>query len=90
MTGGANFTRLIYPDASSGCSHLPRVTVGLKLDRLRLVWRIYDAAPVFVCSVCVEVRQGNLGKYIFLITVGEVNAAYLRVLTAAGGDGSVM
>lgn len=28
-------------------------------------------------------RRENLGKYIFLITVSEVNAAYLGVPTAA-------
>lgn len=54
MTGGANFTRLIYPYASSGGSHLTRVTVGLKLDRLWLALRIYDGALVFVCSMCVH------------------------------------
>lgn len=32
-------------------------------------------------------RRENLGKYIFLITVSEVNAAYLGVPTAAGGGG---
>lgn len=98
MTGGANFTRLIYPYASSGGSRLTRVTVGLKLDRVWLALRIYDATLVFVCSICVCVyireeeeeeeekerrRRENLGKYIFLITVSEVNAAYLRVPTAA-------
>jgi len=54
---------------------------------------------LFVRCVCVQVcvySEGirkesnrrcreNLGKYIFLITVSEVNAAYLRVPTAAGG-----
>ena len=53
MTGGANFARLIYPYASSRGSRLTRLTVGLKLDLLRLVLRIYDAVLVFVCSVCV-------------------------------------
>lgn len=56
MTGGANFTRLIYPYVSSGGSHLTGVMAGLKLDRLWLALRIYDAAPVFVCSMCVCVR----------------------------------
>lgn len=32
-------------------------------------------------------RRENLGKYIFLITVSEVNAAYLGVPTAAEGGG---
>lgn len=32
-------------------------------------------------------RRENLGKYIFLITVSEVNAAYLGVPTAAGRGG---
>jgi len=32
-------------------------------------------------------RRENLGKYIFLITVGEVNAAYLGVPTAAAAAG---
>lgn len=32
-------------------------------------------------------RRENLQKYIFLITVTEVNAAYLGVPTAAGGGG---
>ncbi len=56
MTGGANFTRLIYPYVSSGGSHLTGVMVGLKLDRLWLALRIYDANPVFVCSmgVCTQ------------------------------------
>lgn len=116
MTGGANFTRLIYPYVSSGGSHLTGVMAGLKLDRLWLALRIYDAAPVFVCSMCVcasakmcafwtvyvcvsgeyireeeeeeeRRRRENLGKYIFLITVSEVNAAYLGVPTAAGRGG---
>lgn len=106
MTGGANFTRLIYPYASSGGSHLTRVTVRLKLDRLWLALRIYGTIPVFVCSMCLHVQKcvcvcseyireeekdrrhrENLGKYIFLITVSEVNAAYLGVPTAAGGGG---
>lgn len=52
MTGGANFTRLIYPYASSGSSRLTRVTVGLKLDRVWLALRIYDTTLVFVCSIC--------------------------------------
>lgn len=32
-------------------------------------------------------RRENLGKYIFLITVSEVNAAYLGVPTAAAAGG---
>lgn len=32
-------------------------------------------------------HRENLGKYIFLITVSEVNAAYLGVPTAARGGG---
>lgn len=75
MTGGANFTRLIYPYASSGGSRLTRVTVGLKLDRVWLALRIYDATLVFVCSICVcvcvyireeeeedERKRGGAGK----------------------------
>lgn len=51
-------------------------------------------ACVFVCAVNTSEkkkrekerrRRENLGKYIFLITVSEVNAAYLGVPTAAGG-----
>lgn len=97
MTGGANFTRLIYPYVSSSGSHLTGAMVGLKLDRLWLASRIYDAVLVFVCLVCVNTSEKkkkrerrcreNLQKYIFLITVTEVNAAYLGVPTAAGGGG---
>lgn len=93
MTGGANFTRLIYPYVSSSGSHLTGVMAGLKLDRPWLASRIYDCVLLFVCSARVNTsekkkkkkrgrRRGeNLQKYIFLITVAEVNAAYLGVPT---------
>lgn len=48
---------------------------------------------VCVCSEYIRQEEKerrhreNLGKYIFLITVSEVNAAYLGVPRAAGGGG---
>lgn len=91
VTGGANFARLIYPYVSSSGSHLTGVMAGLKLDRPWLASRIYDCVLLFVCLARVNTserkkkrgrrRRENLQKYIFLITVAEVNAAYLGAPT---------
>lgn len=59
---------------------------------------VYASESVCVCVCLVNTsekkkrekerrRRENLGKYIFLITVSEVNAAYLGVPTAAAGRG---
>lgn len=68
QTGGADFTLLIYPYVSSGGSRLTGAAVGWKLERPRLAVRIYDAAPVFVCSfqtceyIRKEERKGGAGE----------------------------
>lgn len=75
---------------------------GIEIRPTVAAVRIYDV-PVFVCWMCVcwrgeHIREEqkerrhreNLGKYIFLITASEVNAAYLGVPTAAAAGGGVI
>lgn len=55
----------LSPDASDGGIEIRATAAG--------VGGIY--------GICVQECRENLGKYIFLITVSEVNAAYLGVPT---------